>query len=415
MKKLLSLLAAVALFPVAANADVLQNVNLKGDIQVIASDVNHTNSAALPTIDYNRDTNVRVLAGVSADLVEDVTANLMFQYTNVWGNDDARGRNVQAYWNNIRLVEANVVLHNLFCCLEATVGRQFYGEEDSAVIYFGPTHYNAEVQGIGRSLDAAKVTYGDDFKTFTIIAGRTNSTAMTYNGQVVGNGLIGTDYTFYGADLKLNLTDTITAQVYGYDFRGAFRKTMTSAADENAGFYGAKLTINPEAVRISGEYARNFGGKDFIREHDNTGHMAKVDIAADIEAVTVRGTGYYANENFFAFGNYTPGLLIGHPLAGQIYNYTAADGVTLFNIGFDVKPADKWTVSLDGYTFQDHRLKHSATLESDLTVKYAHNQYVELFAGAGYAKYTSWNGTAFNKANFAKDNFKGQLGMLIKF
>ena len=87
----------------------------------------------------------------------------------------------------------------------------------------------------------------------------------------------------------------------------------------------------------------------------------------------------------------------------------------MFNIGFDVRPAAKWTVSLDGFSFQDHRLKHSATLEADLTAKYAHNEFVELFAGVGYAKYTAWNGTTFNKANYQKDNVKGQLGMLIKF
>lgn len=403
MKKLLSLLAAVVLFPVAANADVLQNVNLKGDIQTIASDVNHNNVAPLPA--YNSGTSARVLAGLSADLVEDVTANLTFQYANVWGNDDARGETVNTYWNRIRLVEGNVVLHNLFCCLEATVGRQFYGEEDSAVMYFGPNHYNAEANGYTRSLDAAKVTYADDVKAFTVIAGRTNRTAL-------GNTPVFDTYSFFGADFKLNLTDTFTAQVYGYDVRDAYMHD--GDADQNAGFYGAKLTFNPEAFRLSAEYARNFGGDKLVREHKDTGHMAKVDIAVDVDAFTVRGAGMYANENFFALGNYTPGLLVGHPLAGQIYDYSV-DGVTLFNLGFDMKPADKWTVSLDGYSFQDHRLKHSATLEADLTVKYDHNEYVQLFAGAGYAKYTSWDGTDFNKANYAKDNVKGQLGMLIKF
>lgn len=401
MKKLLSLLAAALLFPAAANADVLQNVNLKGDIQTIASDVNHNNAA----VAYNRGTTARVLAGISADLVEDVTANLTFQYANVWGNDDARGETVDTYWNRVRLVEGNVVLHNLFCCLEATVGRQFYGEEDSAVMYFGPNHYNAEFNGYTRSLDAAKVTYADDVKAFTVIAGRTNRTAL-------GNTPVFDTYSFFGADLKLNLTDTFTAQVYGYDVRDAYMHN--GDVDQNAGFYGAKLTFKPEAFRLSAEYARNFGGKNLIREHDATGHMAKVDIAADIDAFTVRGAALYANGNFFALGNYTPGLLIGHRLGGNIFDYSE-NGVTMFNVGFDVKPADKWTVSLDGYSFQDHRMDHSATLEADLTVKYAHNEYVELFAGAGYAKLTTWAGSNFNKANYGSDNVKGQLGMLIKF
>jgi len=397
MKKLLGLLfAACVAFP--ASAAVIDTVEVKGDIQVIASDVNHNNIANA----YNSGVSARVLAGFSADLVEDVTANLTFQYANVWGGDPAVGNNIQTYWNNVDLVEANVVLHNLFCAFEATVGRQFYGDEDSAVIYFGPNHYNAEANGLASSLDAAKIAYADDVKAVTVIAGRVNPTH-------IGGGIM-TTYDLFGADAKFKLGDNVIAQVYGYDVRDEEEVNR----DKHQGIYGAKLGLNGEAVRVSAEYARNFGGDELVREHNATGQMFKADVAGDIGAVTARGTYYYANNNFVALGNYTPGLLIGDRLLGRIDDYSA-EGVSLFNVGFDVKPAEKWTVSLDGFSFQDHRFKHSATLEGDVTVKYTHNEFVELFAGAGYAKYTSWNGTVFNKGTYAKDNVKGQLGMLVKF
>ena len=395
MKKLLSLLAVAALMPVAANAEVLQNVNLKGDIQVITSDANHNSMGV-----YNENTTARVLAGLSMDLVEDVTANLTFQYSNIWGGDNAFGKDLNTYQNEVRLAEANVVLHNLFCCLEATVGRQFYGDEDSAVMYIGPNHYNAEFNGLVRSIDAAKITYGDDVKSFTAIAGRTNDTLVATPVTVPVQ-----HSDFFGVDFRMNL-----AQVYGYDVH----PTDGVIVDKHTGFYGAKLSLNTP-VRLSAEYARNFGGDRLVKEHNATGQMVKVDAATDLEKVTVRGTFYYANENFFALGNYTPGLLIGHRLGGNIYDYSN-NGVALFNLGFDVKPAEKWTVSLDGYSFQDHRMKHTSTWEADLTAKYAHNEYVELFAGVGYAKYTGAADVAvFNKANLKDDNVKGQLGMLIKF
>ena len=253
---------------------------------------------------------------------------------------------------------------------------------------------------------AAKVTYGDDFKTFTVIAGRVNRTHT---------GIYSTDiYSMYGADLKLNLTDNLTAQVYGYDFRDV----EDVDADKDLGFYGAKVALDG-AVRVAGEYARNFGGDRLIKEHNDTGHMAKVDVAFDVDAFTVRGTGVYANENFWALGNYTPGMLVGHVASryGMYFNNYSVDGVTLFNVGVDFKPADKWTVSLDGYSFQDHRLKHAATYEGDVTVKYAHNEYVELFAGLGYVKYGNAELGVGNtwKDIFGSENYKGQLGMLIKF
>ena len=423
MKKLLSLLAVAALLPVTANADVLKNVNLKGDIQTIASDVRHNPVIGVDPVtgqnvkDYKSGTSVRVLAGLSADLVEDVTANLMFQYANVWGNDESTGKTVNQYWNSVRLVEANVVLHNLFCCLEATVGRQFYGEEDSAVMYIGPNHYNAEFNGLTNSLDAAKVTYADDVKAFTVIAGRIVDVDDELNPAVVDE----VKATLIGADFKLNMTDALKLQVYAYNFSDMKFTDNTTwpptvyDVEGNLGFYGAKLGFDAEAVRMSAEYTRNYGPRTgLFKEEKSTGQMAKLDIAADIQAVTARGAFLYANENFWAFGNYTPGLLVGHRLGGDIFDYSES-GVAMFNLGFDVKPAEKWLVSVDGYSFQDHRMKHSATYEADATVKYNHNEYVQLFAGIGYARYTAWEGTDFVRALYKKDNVKGQLGMLIKF
>lgn len=410
MKKLLGLFMVLAL-AIPASADVLKNVDVKGEIQTIASDVHHNALAGAPAAPiYKSGTSARVLAGLSAELVEDVTANLLFQYANVWGNDDSAGKTVNGYWNSIRLVEGNVVLSNLLDCFEATIGRQFYGEEDSAVMYIGPNHYNAEFNGATRSLDAAKVTYSDDVKAFTMLAGTINNTFDT--PAAVPAVLVTTKSDIFGADFKLKLAETLTAQVYGYDVRN-----NAVNEDKNIGFYGGKLVFNPQAAKLAVEYARNFGGHRLIKEGDNTGYMVKVDGAATVEAMTLRGTFLYEHENFWAYGNYTPGLLIGHRLGGAIGDYSAAEGVRLFNVGVDVKPFEKWTFSLDGYSFQDRFGHHSSTWEGDLTVKYTHNEYVQLFAGAGYAKYGTDEpvaGVSYKNA-LHKDNYKGQLGMLINF
>lgn len=395
MKKLLGLLLALAVaFP--ASADVLKNVDLKGEIQTIASDVHHNPLDGGEKI-YNSGTDLRVLAGASFDLVEDVRANLLFGYTNTWGsstNGDT-GSNVQHYWDDVELVEANVVLSNLFCCLEATVGRQFYGDEDSAVMYFGPIHYNAETNG-WKALDAVKVAYSDDFKTFTMIAGKLITNAApedTYEGEI------------YGADLKLNLTDTLKWQLYGYNLQNGVyydEAGTPKILDQNVGFYGTKLTFDPEAVTLAAEYARNFSGERLVKEHKDTGYLVKVDAALNLETVTPRFAFVYTN-GFSGFGNYTPGLLV-----GDRYDVLASS-LRLFNVGVDYATG-KWTFTLDGFSFQEREAHHSAILEADLTAKYAHNEYVELFAGIGYAKY------GHAKTDFGqKDNTKGQLGMLIKF
>lgn len=401
MKKLLGLLLVMTMaWPVTASADVLKNVDLKGEIQTIASDVRHNTRAAGA---YNSGTNTRVLAGLSADLVEDVRANILFQYVTVW-NGNTQGDTVQDYWDNVRLAEANVVLSNLFCCLEATVGRQFYGDENSAVMYFGPKHYNAEPGFLAaESLDAVKLFYSDDLKSFTVIAGKTSGL-----GEQGGHD----GASFYGMDFKLNLTDAFSAQVYGYNFRNVDAFNGQAYEEKDSGFYGAKVAFAPEAFSVSAEYARNFAGDRLVKEGHNTGYMVKADAALNVlEKVTPRATFLYAKEGFTAFGNYMPGLLVGQKLGGDIFAYSD-EGVRLFNVGFDFKPYEKWTVSLDGYAFQGRNGHHAATFEGDLTASYAHNDYVELFAGIGYAKYGN-DGTY--KADYGRDNTKGQIGMLINF
>lgn len=403
MKKLLGLLLAMTMaWPVTASAEVLKNVDLKGEIQTIASDARHDKNAV-----YKSGTNFRVLAGLSADLVEDVRANVLFQYNDAWLSG-TEGNTVQNYWDEVRLAEANVVLSNLFCCLEATVGRQFYGDEDSAVMYLGPNHY---VFGMNNapSLDGAKLVYSDDFKTFTMLAGKlvTYTTVTTPTGP---STVVDDNWTVYGLDLKLNLTDTLTAQVYGYDFMNS---KYNAARDEKRhnGFYGAKATFAPEAATLSAEYARGYEANRLFREGNDSPYMVKVDAALNMDVITPRAAFYYAKGVVSPFGNYYPGLAIGHVLAGNDTPFAGdSDGMRLFNVGLDYA-WNKFVFSLDGFSFQDRTAKDSSTWEADLVAKYNHNDYVQLFAGIGYAKYS----TVLKEVHDTKDNTVGQLGMLIKF
>lgn len=403
MKKLLGLLLAMTMaWPVTASAEVLKNVDLKGEIQTIASDARHDNVGL-----YKSGTNFRVLAGLSADLVEDVRANVLFQYNDAWLSG-TEGDSVQDYWKNIRLAEANVVLSNLFCCLEATVGRQFYGDEDSAVMYFGPNHY---VFGMNKapSLDGAKLVYSDDFKTFTMLAGKlVDATTTSAGGSTVTT--VHDNWTVYGLDLKLNLTDTLTAQVYGYDFMNSKYDAATEKRHE--GFYGAKATFAPEAATLSAEYARGYEANRLFREGNDSPYMVKVDAALNMDVITPRAAFYYAKGKVSPFGNYYPGLAVGHVLAGvgEPFASYSFDGVRMFNVGVDYA-WNKFVFSLDGFSFQDRTAKDSSTWEADLVAKYNHNDYVQLFAGIGYAKYS----TAVKDVQDTKDNTVGQLGMLIKF
>ncbi len=417
MKKLLGLLLVAAIaFP--ASAAVIKNVEITGEIQTIASTTKHggetdyINHAA-----YNRSAWTRAIAGLSLDVVEDVKANLLFQYAYNWGNHNYTNNGFDNA-NGMYLANANLVFSNLFGALEATIGRQFYGDENSAVMYFGPNHYNAEGGYYARVLDAAKFVYSNDTLTATVIG-----------GKVADMDEIDWDYnndeptSIFGADVKFNVTEDFTAQAYIYDWKGnnfSYYYDYTLGNDY-MGFYGTKLTFAPEALTLGAEYARNFAGDRLIKEHKDTGYMVRVDGSVKAaDALTVRGLFHYETPDFFAFGNFTPGLLVGHLLREEMDEY--ANGLRLFNLGVDYKPADQWTLSFDAFSFQDRFGRHAATYEFDVTAKYDYNDYVQLFAGLGYAKYSQTKGDGFYGDedrvywdSLGKENTKAQIGMLVRF
>ena len=382
MKKLLGLLLAMTMaWPI--NAAIVDNVDAIGEIEVIGANNNVQMSDANGAAS-------RVMAGLSAELTEDVRANVQFVYNTAW-DGASEGKDLNTYQNQIYLAEANMVLSNLMDRFELTLGRQFYGDEDSALLYFGPRHgYMAALSSPVTSLDAAKLTYADDVKALTLIAGKTQNTLE----------LAAPEADFYGVDFRMNLTDTVKAQVYGY----AYNNKVWN--DEYQGFYGAKLSMAPEAGALSVEYARAHSGDRLIKESHDNAYLVKVDGSLNMDAFTPRAAFIYQKGAVSEYGAYAPGLVYGKTLFGNDLTDVLAES-RIFNVGLDYN-WDKWTFALDGFAFQDRTAQHAATLEADLTATYQHNENVGLFAGIGYAK--------LSRADFNRsDATVYQAGVNVKF
>ena len=382
MKKLLGLFLVLAMsWPVSAA--IVDNVDAIGEIEVIGANNNAQMSDANGAAS-------RVMAGLSAELTEDVRANVQFVYNTPWDGSE-KGKDLNTYQNQIYLAEANMVLSNLFDRFELTLGRQFYGDEDSALLYFGPRHgYMAALSSPVTSLDAAKLTYADDVKALTLIAGKTQNTLE----------LAAPEADFYGVDFRMNLTDTVKAQVYGY----AYNNKVWN--DEYQGFYGAKLSMTPEAGALSVEYARAHSGDRLIKESHDNAYLVKVDGSLNMDALTPRAAFIYQKGNVSEYGAYAPGLVYGKTYFGDDLTNVLAES-RIFNVGVDYT-WNKMTFALDGFAFQDRTAQHAATLEADLTATYQHNENVGLFAGIGYAK--------LSKAEFDRsDATVYQAGVNVKF
>lgn len=386
MKKLLGLFVAFAM-ALPASAALVDNVDAIGRIDVIGADSNRT-PVGYPTAAS------RVMAGLSADLTEDVKANVLFTYATPW-DGSLSGNTLNGYQDSVYLSAANVVLSNLFDCFELTLGRQFYGDEDSMTMYFGPkSGYMVATRQNPMSLEAAKLTYADDFKSVTVLAGKTSDEDWAPISS----------YNIYGADIRLNLTDAMKAQMYGYALK------ESSGDPEYTGFYGAKLSYLPEAFGFSVEAARAHQGDRLVKEGKDTPYFVKLDASLNMDAFTPRAAFLYQKGMVSGFSTYAPGLVAGKYLTAEFnYGGVIADA-RIFNVGVDYN-WKKMKFAVDGFAFQDRTAQSAATLEADLTATYQHNESVELFAGIGYAKL----GGDLKAATKAQDATVYQLGTTIRF
>jgi hypothetical protein len=372
MKKTLALLLAVAFAVPAFAGNVLSNVETYGEIETIG--FTQTEDAGDKSVAN------RVLFGVSADLVEDVRANLTFAYNNVW--QDTNGDVVDTYLNQIEVAEANVVVSNLFGALEAKIGRQFYGNEDSPVMYIGPRHGNyANIAFLPTmSMDGALLTYQGE------------SLALSAFYAQISDG---SDDRLTGLTLDYAFTNNLVAGIYWYDASGS----------DHQGIWGGKLAYQNEGTKLGVEYAKNY--ENGVFSYNNAGWMLKADAALNLDAeaisLTPRLSYYISEKDFFAAGNYAPGIAFGN-LVGPL-SMTGEDW-RVFNAGIDFgfKSLEKVTFAFDYLNAEEDR--DWLGNEFDLKAIYQHNDYVSFTLGGGVVT---------NITGDEDDFYVGQLGMLIKF
>jgi hypothetical protein len=380
MKKTLALLLAVAFAVPAFAGNILSNVETYGEIETIGLMTSSKETNGIKSVAN------RTLFGMSADLVEDVRANLTFAYNNAW--EDTEGDDVHTYLYDIEVAEANVVVSNIFGALEAKIGRQFYGNEDSPVMYLGPRHnLYANIRDL-ESVDGALLSYSGESFAMSALYAQLGDVNGDYTGEHARMTGLTFDYAF---------NNNLTAGVYWYD------TLDQDDSEDHLGIWGGKVAYQNEEAKLAVEYAKNYIGHVF--GHNNEGWMLKADAAMNLDmekiALTPRITYYHEEKDFIENGNYTPGIILGN----MKVNVPFAFDYRILNAGIDFgfKALEKVTFSFDylNAKIENHWLGN----EYDLTAKYQHNDYVTFTLGGGVI------------ANMTEtpDAYAAQIGMLIKF
>jgi hypothetical protein len=394
MKKVIVLVCAVVLFASYSYAGILDSVKYYGEGSFYGYSKQGNG--------YHRGaTTFWGTVGISADVYENISATLGLGYASLWGTrggvDGTTGSGITSdgqsvgLLGEIKLIEANVAFDKLFDIdgLKLKIGRQFYGDEDSTVMYFGVRRnlpsaaaiYTYNRTGIPpiTSIDAAALYYENEhIKANAVFATLKNLSVLAsgYNKNV----------TISGVDFKyLNIIDMIDAQAYFYDMENAY-------STRHYGIFGVKGTFhkafNENVLKASIETAKNFAGDKILGENkDKSSNIIKLDASFNIKSIglTPRTTfglfgGYDKNSGYKEFanlGNYYPGLINGAGLSDY-------SNLQLFNLGADYT-LKKFTFSLDFFNFSrrdDDRSK--AAGEIDLQAKYAYNEKVDINVGIAH-------------------------------
>ena len=138
VKKLASLSFALALvysISLPARAELLKNFKTDGSIEVKTFGIDNETDRNGTADDYRSETRSRILLGGSFDLLDDVHSRILLRK-----NNHLQGQAVES----VQTVESAVAIDNgyvkidkVFGHVDLTIGRQFYGDSNDLLIYFG--------------------------------------------------------------------------------------------------------------------------------------------------------------------------------------------------------------------------------------------------------------------------------------
>ncbi len=443
MKKLLgSTLAMAMLLPAGANAELLKNLKVGGQMDIQAtsaqnvedflSGITGPNSTPANTSgqDHIGSVYTRLMLRADWDLLDDVHSRIsVVKGANnlVSGENGVRAygggsQTLQNWQNQTYVTEANVKIDKLFGFADTTIGRQYYGNPGDAVIYYGPTdNYGLAVT----ALDAFRFDWNGENVGLTGVAGKIDGA----NG--LGPNVASIDLRGLVASIKSNDVGSAAAYVYNKETHATNLAVGAPASGKNDFLWvlGVKGKVNLGGLTAGAEFARNLGqnrvnGGTGVnpdpKDYSYAGWMALLNAAYKVDLSNV---GTITPWGEFAFGSgrsratsnqndgwtdihsdYRPGgiygrfagdgnaALLGGSLGGQSLTQSGLSNRTIYGAGVKATPAalPKLTTGVQWYHYAYSRTSTFTTpaaigqyprsigTETDLTAEWKHSENVSL-------------------------------------
>lgn len=275
MKKLLGSTLALAMFvPTGANAELLKNLKLSGQLDVTAVSAQNVTdfvtrpaqgNTAVATGNNDRVGHAftRTMLSADWDLLDDVHARV----TLVKGAHNlvaprtygSAGQDLNTWQTQTIVQEANVKIDKLAGLFDTTIGRQFYGEPGDLVVYYGPRDNYGFVTD---SLDTFRFDWKGEHMSVTGIAGR------TADGTAAQLGSAASSTDLRGLVVSCNMHEMVKPSAYIYNSQvhatngaGVTSPNASGVTGKNTNLYVAGIKAKVMAGGFSGhaEFVKNFG------------------------------------------------------------------------------------------------------------------------------------------------------------
>lgn len=397
MKKVIGMLALVALVGNIANAELLKNFKYDGKIEV--------NTYQVKNADYNDDatdkrnnTDPRVQVNMGFDLNEDVSAVVSAVKANRQYGDVSEDMNdVQ---NNVLFEQAYLNLKGVLG-LDHKLGRQYYGNEGDLIVYYGPQ----SAPFMNGNANPLAVT-GLDGWTGAYNWGKWNFGAMLAKETNTNPGE-DTDKDIFGITAKYNLNDDLKLGGYVYQYNS--QPGVAAGPNDRLQVLGAKADGKFMGFMYHGEVAKNMGtnnqniynlGGASVNDYTGMGYLANVKYEMDL-AGKLSFVGEYASgsgddditatddESATFYGinsDYRPGVIWG----GDFLTSASAGGagisnLTTYNVGAMWNPSkiEKLTLGAKYFNFAPTEEPAGYDVygnELDLCAKWKHSENVSVKA-----------------------------------
>ena len=279
MKKLLGTTLALAMFiPAGANAELLKNFKVSGNLDIQTTSARNVTDFVTrkgsvgggAAVSENQDrighAQTRVMVKMDWDLLDDVHSRVTLVKGAEGGAGTSRVYGAAAdsldnLQTSVSIEEANVKIDKVFGLLDVTAGRQFYGEEGDLIIYYGPRDaYGMRVD----ALDIFRADWNGEHMSVTGIAGKTSDL-----GTTTGVGTTATDLRGIVVSCKMHEMVKPSAYVYNRVTHGAANIGIGQTAgsvgsagngkNTNLWVAGVKAKVATGGFTGSLEVAKNFG------------------------------------------------------------------------------------------------------------------------------------------------------------